>query len=1053
MDNPPNGAGPPADAAASEEMLRSLGFSDTKAALKNIGIISGIKPFAPHIGSVAGLASLAPSPDGALNNLENIVKDLPEETLGHFLEAPENLQRLITIAGSSPFLSNILAKDPANFEWLFMGRGLFETKDAALFLSELEKNRTGVETFDGMARALRLFKQREFLRIGSRDLLNLSPVEEVTAELSDLASAALDAALAFSIEHLKKSCGAPVDAGTGQEAGLAVIGMGKLGGRELNFSSDIDVIFVYSSSNGETAGVDGKDSSRISNHAFFVRASVLITKLISAVTEDGFVFRCDLDLRPEGRGGEMASSIYSAELYYESWGQPWERAAMIKARPVAGDKKTGADFLEMIRPFVFRRHLDFTAIEEIKAMKEKIDVGLLRRSTDAVDVKLGRGGIREIEFFCQALQLIHGGKDAGVRDKNTLQAIEKLREKGLLNHLSAATFRDGYVFLRRLEHRIQIVEGAQSQAVPKHAAELRRLARMMGFKDAPGKSAVDAFQEEYDGMTGAVHEVYRSLFYKSEEGPPEVPDEIRILFSDPRFRHAGAGITEDDANARLQALGFKDASAAYKNLCLLKDAPARMRIGSKGQMRLERLLPAFIARAAASPDPDMALAHIERFISAVGPRSLFYSLLGENPAALDKLITLFGSSAFLSRGIIERPESLDMLLSKELSVPYKTKAAFFREFLDEANSAAKDYEEKLGSMRELRNQEVLRIGVNDVFGSLTAHQVSMQMTFLAEAALEAAYELALGELKKTYGLPPPADARFAVIGMGKLGGRELIYGSDLDVIFVYSGGDADSRTDGARPISSHEFFVKLGQRIISVLTLRTKEGSLFSVDTRLRPSGSSGPLVAARPALIKYHMGGTSIWERQALIKARSVAGDAAFGEEVLKELGEALYARPLRKDDVREMLRIRSRMETEIAKEDRTRYNVKTGRGAAVDIEFLTQALQLLHGRRAGLRTQYTSKALARLRGEGIISPGDYAVLKDAYVFYRLLETRLRIVHDRPEGYLYTDPAGISSLAKRAGYAGEDAAGRLLEDYKNFSDKVRDIYIRTLEQAEADAE
>ena len=1030
-----------------EQRLGSLGFADPPAAIKNLKILSAIKPLAGHIDAIVRAASLSPSPDGALNNLENIVKDLPEDVLTRFLEggvappAPENLERLIIIAGSSPFLSNILAKESARFEWLFpggapAGGGLFETKDIAVFSAELKTRTKGIEGFDAMARVLRLYKQQEFLRIGSRDLLNLSPVEEVTAELSGLASASLDAALGYAVETLKNRYGSPVDAESREEAGLAVIGMGKLGGWELNFSSDIDIIYIYSSADGETTGVEGKASSRISLHGFFVEAAVMATRLISSVTEDGLVFRCDLDLRPEGRAGEMANSLQSAEVYYESWGQCWERAAMIKARPVAGAKKTGEAFMEMIRPFVFRRYLDFTAIDEIKAMKEKIDLSLLRRGSVRVDVKLGRGGIREIEFIAQALELIHGGKYAGVREKNTLAAIEKLREKGFLKDGEAAALRSGYIFLRRLEHRIQIVEGAQTQAMPAHAGELRRLARMMGFKDAPEKKAVELFLEEYNEKTGAIHEVYRSLFYKSEEEPVEVPDGARLLFSD---------ITEDDATGRLAALGFRDARAACANLRLLKDAPTRMRLGPKGQARLSRLLPVFIARAAASPDPDMALAHVERFISAVGPRSLFYSLLGENPAAIDKLVTLFGSSAFLSRGIIERPESLDMLLSKELASPYKTKAGLCREFLDEANDAAKDYEQKLGALRELKNQEVLRIGVNDIFGSLTARQVSVQMGFLAEAALCAAVALASVELKKACG--SPKDARFAVIGMGSLAAKELGYGSDLDVIFVYSGDDG-AMTDGKMPVTAHEFFVRLGQRIISILTLRTQSGSLFSIDTRLRPSGSSGPLVVSRPAFIKYHTGETAAWERLALVRARSVAGDVAFGEEVLKELGPILYARPFKKEDWKEMNRIRGRMETEIAREGEGRYNIKTGRGGIVDIEFTALSLQLMHGGIQALRTPYTLKALKRERREGIITSADHAVLKAAYVFYRLLETRLRIVHDRPEGYLRADPAEITALAKMAGYPGDSNGERLLKDYTGFARKVRAIYLKTIEAA-----
>ena len=324
-----------------------------------------------------------------------------------------DIARLAVICGSSNFLTSIILKNPNYIGWLF-GEGLHCPLSLEALSKELSEKTTGLDSTEAVSRELRLVKQREYLRIGSRDLLRLATLEETTAALSDLASATLDLAVSFSVARLKAAHGSPIYTdhdGEEKEASLTVIGMGKLGGRELNFSSDIDIIYIYSSEKGETAGVEGKDSSSISLHAFFVKASTMATKLISAVTEDGFVFRVDLDLRPEGRSGDVANSLRSAEVYYESWGQMWERAAMIKARPVAGSRVLGEEFLSMIRPFVFRKYLDFTAIEEIKSMKEKIDLSLLRRNPDAIDVKLGAGGIREIEFFCQALQLIHAGKD------------------------------------------------------------------------------------------------------------------------------------------------------------------------------------------------------------------------------------------------------------------------------------------------------------------------------------------------------------------------------------------------------------------------------------------------------------------------------------------------------------------------------------------------------------------------------------------------------------------------------------------------------------------
>lgn len=1017
------------------DAIKGLGFLDARAGWKNLLLIASGAARA-RAEEILRFAADSPSPDGALNNLESVFKGLPDALLEKTVNDSVALKDLIYICGSSRLLSSAVSQNPEYLQWLFFEGGLSETGGFSAFRSNLERLTETIGSVEGMCKALRVYRQKEYLRIGARDLLGLSPVEEITRELSDLAAASLDSAVEFALSELKKVYGRPVCSGEDgpvKEAEFTVIGMGKLGGKELNFSSDIDIIYIYSSDRGETEGIAGNEASRISLHAFFVKLSTMVNRLIGSVTEDGMVFRIDLDLRPEGRGGDMANSLRSAEIYYESWGQSWERAAMIKARAVAGSMALGEAFLTMIRPFVFRKYLDFTALEEIKSMKERIDLSLLRKNAEAIDVKLGAGGIREIEFFCQALQLIHGGRDLDIREKNTLKTIDRLLAKGYIKEDEALGLNQGYVFLRNLEHRIQIVEGRQTQAMPARAEELERLARMMGFKDTAGKLASGLFLDAYRKTTASVHEVYRSLFYRA--GGKEEPEEVLELFS--------ADITAEEAEARLERLGFKDPSTAWKNLSLLKTRPPFVRLSAKARMLLQRLAPGFVSLAAASPDPDRALAHLERFISSVGARTAFYSLLAENPPVCEELVRLFGTSVFLSRELIERPESLDMLLSKELALPYKRMAGFFDEFA-EGLKRAEDYEERLDLLRRIKGLEIFRIGINGILGNLSTRQISAQITFLAEATLDTALKVSCQELARTHG--EPRGARFSVIGLGKLGGKELIYGSDLDIIFVYEDGGAGS-TDGGRPISNQEFFIKLAQRTISALTLRTREGFAFNVDTRLRPSGGAGALVISKDALLKYHMEKTQVWERQAFTKARPVAGDLALGFDALKTLDDILYSKPLTPGNADEMLRIRKRMELEIAKEGPDRYNVKTGRGGLVDIEFLAQALQLKYGgEKRGLRTLYTLKALLRLFKEGLLPEDEYLFLKEAYLFYRLLEMQLRIVHDRPEGYLIRGSEEISTLARRTGYSGKEAAEALLKDYLRYSGKVRGIYLKTLE-------
>ncbi|MBI5286210.1 MAG: bifunctional [glutamate--ammonia ligase]-adenylyl-L-tyrosine phosphorylase/[glutamate--ammonia-ligase] adenylyltransferase [Deltaproteobacteria bacterium] len=1052
--------------------LEGLGFSEGRKALHNIKLL-GSTPLKGVLSEAITLSIFSPSPDDALNNLETVISRTPAEVVSLFLQEKTNLERLVTICGSSKLLSNTLSKDPHPFRYLFLEGGLTRKKDLKTFLKELEVWTKDALDFPSMAKALRTYRHREFLRIGARDILRLAPMEETTRELSELASVSLEMAYRFCLAQLKREYGTPYYTdldGSVRESGFVIIGMGKLGGEELNFSSDIDIIYIYSSDKGETTGIKAgvrgqgsgvsneiKRTGRISLHTFYVKLSEMITKLIGGVTEDGFVFRVDLNLRPEGRSGDLANSLRSAEIYYESWGQTWERGAMLKARPVAGSMRLGEEFLKMLEPFIYRRYLDFTAIEEIKGMKEKIDLSLLRRAPDTVDVKLGGGGIREIEFFVQALQLINGGKDKSIRERNTLKAIEKLKEEGYITVDDANGLREAYIFLRDVEHRIQIVDGRQTHAIPVKSEELERLSKMMGCKDAPSPyplpsgerikvRAGEAFWGIYTSRTEEVHGIYEGLFYKpSKEITEGISRDLFLLISDEMGKEA---ILD-----KLSGFGFKDVEKAYNDLKLLRDGPPFAHLPERGRVLLGKITPFLLWQVISSPDPDMALGYLERFITSIGARTTFYSLLAENKKVMELLVRLFGTSAFLSRSLIEHPENLDTLLSREINRPYKTKEEMQKE-LSLLLSPLEEYEEQLDVLRRFRNAEVLRIGINDIFGELDVPTVSRQITNLAEAGLRAAYEMATEYLINRYGRP--GGAGFTILGLGKLGGEELTYGSDLDIVFVYSGEEKtphlptekerarlSSKGGEGAGISNHEFFVKLGQRIISILSLVTKEGFFFKVDTRLRPSGSSGPLVTTLDAFLNYHREKARVWERQAMIKARAVAGDGGFGREVVQLLEEVIYGPSLTTDDLKEIKRIGERLELEVARETPARRNIKFGKGGLVDVEFIVRTLQLkFGGERPGLRTPNTIKALERLHREGLLSQGDYNTLKEAYEFYRLIEKRLRVFHDRPEGDIAKGSPELARLARGLGY--EDGE-RLFMDYERHSNLIRAIYEQTL--------
>src|SRR3989338_7257369 len=621
--------------------LKTLGFSEEAKALQNLRLLNET-PFKDHIEELINLILTAPSPDDALNNMERIVSRLSIKAINAFIADMEKLKNLITICGASNLLSNTIVTNLIYAEQLLLEEGLYKKKDITLFLKELEMEAQNFSNISSAATALRLYKQREYLRIGARDILGLASMQETTLELSDLASACLETAYRFCLKQLKAEYGTPLYTDMDwveRESEFVIIGMGKLGGRELNFSSDIDIIYIYSSDKGETAGIarGGTIKGKVSLHTFYVRLSEMITRLIGSVTEDGMVFRVDLNLRPEGKGGDLANSLRSAEIYYESWGQTWERAAIIKARPVAGSMELGEAFLKMVEPFVYRKYLDFTAIEEIRGMKEKIDLSLLRATPDAIDVKLGIGGIREIEFFIQTIHLINGGKDKAIREKNTLRSIELLKQRGYIPEQDASVLTHAYIFLRNLEHRIQIVEGRQTQVIPAKAAETERLAKMLEFFDTSEMKAADRFWDEYKNQTENVHEIYDNLFYKhSKEIEEGVSEDAMIILSD--------DLDKEEIITRLSKTGFQEPTPAYENLKHLKEGPTFVRFPVRARTILKRITPFLFTLIINSPAPDMALKNLERFISSIGGITAFYSLLAENKKVMELLIKLFSTS-------------------------------------------------------------------------------------------------------------------------------------------------------------------------------------------------------------------------------------------------------------------------------------------------------------------------------------------------------------------------------------------------------------------------
>ncbi len=971
-------------------------------------------------------AESSPDPLAFFLGLSKLADAVPPEDLEGVLYHPEKLQVLAALLGGSEFLSDQVARRQEIFSFLFREDGFRRRIDPASLQEESVSAARRCGTEKEIKSALRRIKLREVARIAARDLAGLSPLPEVTEDLSALASSALSGALCFARRALTERYGAPRIEGTeGRECGFVVMGMGKLGAFELNFSSDIDLLYLYETDHGTTDG--GAEGKPVTLHEYFVRLSETVTRIVSEVTEDGFVFRVDLRLRPEGTKGDLANSLRSAEIYYESWGQTWERGALIKARPVAGDLAVGEEFLRIVTPFVYRKYLDFTSIEEIKEMKDRIDLAAARARKAGRDLKLGIGGIREIEFFAQAHQLIYGGKAPVLRVRGTLEALEVLARLEIVSKEELFVLSGAYGFLRRLEHRIQVFQERQTHMLPQREEDLSRLGRAMGLDGG------DALLQTLDRQTENVRASYGRLFRGApEEVSADVPPDVQALF----FPELG----EAEAAARLKSLGFSDPETAARNLATLREGPPFVRLPARARRYLEKIAPAILARAVRTDGRDMALGHVERFLAAIGARTMFYALLFENPKVVDALVRLFGSSPYLSGYLLRHPELLDTFLKQDLAVLGKSKSDLRRE-LGEALAACADFEQEMDELRRFRNLEALRIGTHDLSGNLSLEEGMYQLSALAEVLLSNALFLARREVSRRFGVPMTdgngggEEAKFCVLGLGKLGSEELSYHSDLDIIFLYSKeGEsvpaAGADPSGFRKMTNHEYFAKIAQRLISILTTVTREGYVYKLDTRLRPSGNAGPLVSSLAAFEKYHEQTAQLWERQALLKCRFVAGDREFGKKVEAKVAGFIYGKPLPPDAAQEIHRLRMRMEVELGKERTDRWNLKVGRGGVVDVEFAAQYLQLRHGAESPLlRARSTLKALYELMRAGKIAVPDYQVLDGGYRFLRSLEVRLRLSHDASIEQF--DPAALGP--------------EVVERYREETGRIRKVYLKIL--------
>jgi len=1003
-----------------DELARAIaasGARDTARVAEAAGAVAGWLARAPAGEVAEGLAAAA-DPAVALDQLARLVAaEAPP--------APGRTAALLRLLGGSPALAGALVAEGA--AWPALLERVLEVPAlgpdghrAALAVA----GASGLLSRAALQAVLRRHRRRELVRIGGRDLLGLAGVEDTVRELTALAEGVIEAAVASVRVRLAAEWGEALMPGEGRPVAFVVLGMGKLGGEELNYSSDVDLVYVYER-DGEQAG--GRTLGQ-----FFSRLAEEVTRALGEVTGDGLVFRVDLRLRPGGAEGPVAVSLPAALSYYEAWGQTWERAAWLKARPVGGDRALGERVLAELVPFVHRRYLDFGTIEDLKAMKRRVDA-TLGGPEAARDVKLGRGGIREVEFFVQAQQLVHGGKDPRLRVRSTLGALGALAAAGYLEPALAAALAAAYRFLRDVEHKLQIVQERRTQRVPSDPDALLALARRLGFR---GAEAVAGFEAARARHGAVVHGAFAALFHGAEEERRrEAEPELALLIDELDQR--------ERALRRLGQLGFRDRESAYRELRLLRDGPPHAPASARRRAALVRLAPALLTEIARSAAPERALRHLATFVSTIGARTSYLHLLLENPGVMRLLVRLFATSEFLSAFFLRHPELLDSLVRADLMRIERTREDMAAE-LGERLAAAPDLEARLDTLRRFRHEEFLRVGVHDIEGTLEPAEVGRQLTSLAETCLAAALAIARGEVLARAGVPDTAASQgLAVLGLGKLGGGELVYASDLDLIFVYDPGDPAWWSGHVVP---HEFFTRVAQRTISALATPTREGIAYRIDTRLRPSGNQGPLVSSLEAFAAYHRSGARLWERQALIKARVVAGPPALGARLEAIVAEFVYGRGLGPAEVAEIAHMRARLERERGAADGPAVNIKTGRGGLVDVEFLVQMLELRQGHaHPAVRVRDTPGAITALAAAGLLGPGDARALAEGYAFLRALESRLRLEHDQPLEVTAADPAALLALARRLGYRGADgeAVAALRADHARHGDAIRAVYDR----------
>jgi glutamate-ammonia-ligase adenylyltransferase len=940
----------------------------------------------------------AAAPEDALLCLATLATEHPA-MFGEVREERDWLERVGAVAGASRPLGDLLGRFPDAVDALrTLDSVEVAATAAAVERAVLDGDEPAIEAANVAA-----IRRRATADIAARDLTGTTDVAEVAAELARLAEGVLTGALRAVHRQV---------AGDEPAARLAVIGMGKLGGEELNYVSDVDVVFVHAPTEGHDEQAAGREAKQV---------FTAVLDLLNSSTTMGRAYEIDPTLRPEGRNGPLSRTVGSFVAYWERWAKTWEFQALLKARPVAGDLTLGDELLAAAEPFLWPDQLDPDVVAEIRAMKSRIEAKPEVVRHGERQLKLGPGGIRDIEFSVQLLQLVHGRGDRTLRHTGTLPALAALVENGYVDDEDAAAFATAYRTLRTVEHRLQLANERRTHTVPADERKQERLARSLGYRAEGDASAREPMLKDLHRVQSEVRELHAKLFYRPLlETWATVPTAATGLSVPEQVSAMG----EQAAIERLQALGFRDGKAA------LRDVRAITTGVSRSASITRAVLPAVLQVLQDAPDPDTGLTSFRELVEKQGSSASLLSYLRDHPDAADLVGRVLGTSRVAGELLIGQPQGVDWLRDERLRDSPRTRDELVRMAV-----ARLHWQDTTAALRRFKRLELLRIVLRDLAGGTTARGVSEELTALGEACLTGALRAELRRRAADLGLGSPDElpVSLAIVGMGKLGGRELHYVSDLDVVFVHE------VADGADARAATKLAVDIATSVMRTLSDITSEGSAFEVDADLRPEGKNGPVSRSFASFASYFERWAEPWEHQALVRARFVAGDRDLGCRLVAEA--APYAFPSDDDGALAMRRMKARLEKErIPRRVEPERHLKLGPGGMSDVEWTVQLLQRRHGHRlAALRTPGTMAALDILQDESLIDHRDATWLREGYRFLSELRNRLYLLRHRDVDVQPAGQAQLEVLARSLGY-GRGGWQDLEEERRKHARHVRAV-------------